>query len=542
MAVIVGFNNRWQGKRLSRFFQLMGLIIILSFAFFQTEPAYAHSTLLETEPAARVLIENPPSVLKLRFNEPIEHDLAIVTIYDWNAKPVFTGNPDDDIKRSSLLEFSLPKLKQGTYTVKWNVISADGHPASGSYAFAIGKPTQGGVQSVAEDASFEGVLITARVIVESLLLLGAGLFWFSSLAEKRKFPSLDSLWKRGRRVGAIVLVLGTLAEMITYGFSLPVGIIQVIFNGRWELLLQFPFILMLCMQLFFLILLFIPGMVQGWYLALWLALAVTPAFGGHVWGMEHPVIALLFRIMHQLAIAFWLGALGYVILMLVWQRKQNVAIAWKEFRPFFVRKVLVSSGLVLISGMVMVFLQTGITAVFSDWMAWSTVVIFKIALTIAMLCLAIFQTLKGKKTETFTTMRWIRSEWIIGLIVIVLGVWASQIAYPIAVQSYDKTLIADQLEAQVNIMRLETGYQNMTVKISELDGKQPEEVSMKITMLQHDMGSTTLTPKKNDEGEYTVDLPFTMAGTWLLEISGKYPDGVKKKWEDEIFIVTSKNE
>ena len=81
----------------------------------------------------------------------------------------------------------------------------------------------------------------------------------------------------------------------------------------------------------------------------------------------------------------------------------------------------------------------------------------------------------------------------------------------------------------------------MTAKISELDGKQPEEVSVKITMLQHDMGSTTLTAKQNDRGEYAVDLPFTMAGSWLLEVRGIYPDGEKKKWEDEIFIVTGGN-
>jgi hypothetical protein len=27
-----------------------------------------------------------------------------------------------------------------------------------------------------------------------------------------------------------------------------------------------------------------------------------------------------------------------------------------------------------------------------------------------------------------------------------------------------------------------------------------------------------------------------MSGSWLLEVSGKYPGGEKKKWEDEIFI------
>ena len=102
--------------------------------------------------------------------------------------------------------------------------------------------------------------------------------------------------------------------------------------------------------------------------------------------------------------------------------------------------MMITSGLVFVSGVIMVFLQTGITSVFTDWMTWSTVVIIKVILTIAMLSLAIFQTVKWKKTEKFATGRWIRSEWIVGLVVIVLGVWASQIAYPIAVQSYESNL------------------------------------------------------------------------------------------------------
>src|SRR5699024_12004970 len=61
------------------------------------------------------------------------------------------------------------------------------------------------------------------------------------------------------------------------------------------------------------ILLLIPDMVRGWYLAVWALLAIIPAFGGHIWGMKEPLIALIPRIIHQLSIAFWLGALAYII-------------------------------------------------------------------------------------------------------------------------------------------------------------------------------------------------------------------------------------
>src|SRR5699024_12617857 len=115
-------------------------------------------------------------------------------------------------------------------------------------------------------------------------------------------------WKRGRWIGAVLIVLGTIAELIAYSFSLPPGIIQVILNGRWELLLQFPFVLLLFAQIFFLILVFIPVMERICYLALWLLLAITPAFGGHVWGMENAVLVLIAALFHKMAITLSLGA------------------------------------------------------------------------------------------------------------------------------------------------------------------------------------------------------------------------------------------
>lgn len=505
-------------------------------ALFQSSSVEAHSTLLEMEPAENIVIQDPPSSLKLRFNEPLEHDLAMITVYNWNAKPVFTGNPDGDVERAPLLEFSLPKLEQGTYTVKWSVVSADGHPVSGSYAFSVGQPTKGDVKSAGDGGNTASALIAARVIPEGFLLLGAGLFWFGWLAERKKFPSLNTLWMKGRLTGAILILLGTIAELITYGFSLPTGIIQVIFSGRWELLLQFPFVLMLFAQLFLLILLFIPGMIRGWYLTLWMALAVTPAFGGHVWGMKDPLVALIPRVIHQVSIAFWLGALSYVILLLIWQKKQDTSISWKKFRPFFVNNMMIASGLVIVSGVIMAYLQTGISAVFTDWKTWSTLIIIKIILTITMLGMAMFQTLKWKRNEKFMTEPVIRREWIVGLVIIVFGIWMSQIAYPIAIKTYDETLTTDEIKADINIDKLQMGNREMMAEVSGFDGEPPEEVIVEVSMPQHDMGSGELIAEKDESGNYIVDLPFTMSGIWIFEMTATYPDGEEKEWQDEIFI------
>ena len=524
----------------------LSVIIVLSvglfFALFHGGTAHAHSTLLEMEPAEDVVTQEPPSEITLRFNEPVEHDLALVTVYDWNADPVFTGNPDNnDTERSPSLEFTLPELEEGTYTVKWNVVSADGHPVDGSYAFAVGEATEGGVKSAGADSDAEGLLILSRLLPEGLLLVGAGLFWFSWLAERRKFPSLDILWKKKRSIGAILIILGSISELIAYSASLPPGILGVILNGRWELLLDFPFVLMLFAQLFFLLLLFIPGMERGWYLTLWLALAATPAFGGHVWGMEYPFVALVPRILHQLSIAFWLGALVYVLFLLIGQQKKNTNISWTAFRPFFVRRMLVASSLVILTGLVMVWLQSGLTGVFTDWKTWSVLVILKILLTLTMLSMALFQTLKWRRMQDFLTRRTVRIEWLIGIVVLVLGIWMSQIAYPIAVETYDETLTTNQVETDVYIGQLQVGDREMMADIATLEGEEPEEVQAKVSMPQHDMDSGQLDVEPNDSGYYTIDLPFTMSGTWLLEITATYPDNEKMEWKDEMFIAEENN-
>lgn len=518
------------------------LLFLLIFALFpENYTVHAHATLVEMEPAEDVVAEDAPSSLTLTFNEPIEHDLAMVTVYDSNAKPVFTGNPDDGVEKSPKLNFAPPELEDGTYTVKWNVVSADGHPVGGSYAFAVGEPTEGGVKTVDENDESETSLVLARIVPEALVLVAAGLFWFGWLAERRSFPGVGTVWRKGRLIAAALLIIGTIAEFITYGLSLPPGIIEVILNGRWELLQQFPFIIMLVAQLLLLILVFIPGMMQGWYLAVWALLAATPSFGGHVWGMKEPFVAIIPRVFHQLAIAFWLGALAYFILVLIWQKKQDNDFSWKSFRAFFVSKMIVASGLVVISGVVMVYLQAGVKAIFTDWKTWSAIVVIKIILTAVMGAIALIQTSKWKRIGTFTTGRLIRWEWGVGLLVLILGVWLSQIAYPIKVETYQETLNEEQVEAEVAIDKLQMGDRNMTAEIPEVDGEQPEDVQVQVSMPQHDMGSDELTAEETEKGHYAAELPFTMSGTWLVEITATYPEHQKVEWTDEVFIAGEGN-
>lgn len=518
------------------------IFVALCLALAWASPVGAHSALLETAPKKGEVTDDPPTSLELRFNEPVEQALAHVIVYDWNGRPILTGQPDSESKRSRVLYFTLPDLEQGTYTVQWSIVSLDGHPVSGSYVFSVGKATEGGVQSVDTAAGGSTILlVAARFVVEGLLLVGAGLYWFAWMAERRKQPSIRMLWKKGHSIGTIFLIVGTLVEFAVYSAYLPAGLAQSILNGRWDLLLHFPFMLTLFAQLLFLILLLIPGMVPAWYLGTWLFLAAVPAFGGHVWGMEQPLAALVARIFHQLSIALWLGALSYLILLIAWKRKQGKEVASKEFRPFFVRCAMVASGLVVLSGIMMVFLQTGWKAIMTQWGGWSTMLLVKIGLIMLMLGIASFQTLKWRRRGTFSTARLIRVEWFAGFLAIFVGVWMSQIAYPLPVKSYESSLTSGQAEAEVKIDKLQAGKQTMIIRLPSLEQQVPERVSVEMSMPDHGMEAGVFVAEETRSGEYEVELPFTMPGGWNFIIRAEYAGGEEEKWEDDVFIAGEGN-
>ncbi|OJH19200.1 hypothetical protein BLX88_08380 [Bacillus obstructivus] len=519
------------------------LFIGFSLIFIQVPKAEAHSTLIETTPEKMEVTDTSPKFLELRFNEPIEQDLADITIYDWNAKPVISKQSVGGEKRSKVLHINLPNLKQGTYTVQWSVVSLDGHPVSGSYMFAVGKETKGGAESIkSKDGSSIPLLVATRTIVEILLLIGGGLYWFHLLAKRKKFVEQDILPKKVKLISSFILLLGTILELLIYTLSLPEGLFQTIIDGRWDLLLHFPFIVMVAVQLLLIILLFIPEMVEAWYLVIWFLLVIIPAFGGHVWGMEHPYIAAVPRTIHQLSIALWVGALSYLVIYLIRNKLFSKEKLSTTFRSFFVKNVLTASIMVIISGIIMVILQTGWSTVITEWGNWSTILFVKIFLVVLMLLFALYQTLKWKKIGRFSTPRILRIEWLIALVIIFLGVWLSQSAYPIPSKSYNSVLTSGQEKVQVKIAKLQAGDQKMTLTFPASENHAPDRVQVSMEMPKHGMKSGPFIATLKKDGVYQVELPFTMSGTWDMTIQAEYTEMESKEWKDQVFVNLSRNE
>ena len=99
--------------------------------------AFAHDQLISSSPAPDERLDKTPANITLAFSSPLLELGHEVRVVDNNAKNWVGGAAV--LSRETLTQ-ALPELPDGGYQVSWRVVSADGHPISGSYRFSVGNP------------------------------------------------------------------------------------------------------------------------------------------------------------------------------------------------------------------------------------------------------------------------------------------------------------------------------------------------------------------------------------------------------------------
>ncbi|MCZ4518017.1 copper resistance protein CopC [Rhodococcus ruber] len=98
-------------------------------------PASAHAALQSSNPAENAVFDTAPDEVTLTFNQAVESNFATVTVIapdgiDWAAS--------DPVVDGSTVTVDLDGLgAAGEYTIGYRVVSADGHPITGSIPFQL---------------------------------------------------------------------------------------------------------------------------------------------------------------------------------------------------------------------------------------------------------------------------------------------------------------------------------------------------------------------------------------------------------------------
>jgi copper resistance protein C len=105
--------------------------------------ALAHAALVKAEPAKRATLSKPPAQVRLWFNERLEPAYASVVVLDAAKVQVSKAAAQVDKADPKLLVLELPALAPGQYTVKYRVLSVDGHTVDYGYTFTLKAPAAG---------------------------------------------------------------------------------------------------------------------------------------------------------------------------------------------------------------------------------------------------------------------------------------------------------------------------------------------------------------------------------------------------------------
>jgi copper transport protein len=131
--------------------------------------ALAHAQLQASDPAADAVLETAPAEVRLTFSEPVAP-----LVLRWIAPGGTESEVDARTAGQALAVTPPPDLGRGTHLLSWRVVSTDGHPVGGTFAFSIGAPSAAPSTAADVAAGTARLAAAARFALTLALVVGVG--------------------------------------------------------------------------------------------------------------------------------------------------------------------------------------------------------------------------------------------------------------------------------------------------------------------------------------------------------------------------------
>jgi methionine-rich copper-binding protein CopC len=140
--------------------------------------AAAHNSLVSADPADGASLPAGPQQVRLTFDQPVQRQFATVTVTGPGSTRWDGG--EAVVSGSSVTAPVRPLGPAGEYVVGYRIVSADGHPVSGTLTFRLtaagtGTPAEPPPSSATGPAGVANDVIPVwPLLAAAVLLLGAG--------------------------------------------------------------------------------------------------------------------------------------------------------------------------------------------------------------------------------------------------------------------------------------------------------------------------------------------------------------------------------
>ncbi|HEX6489782.1 MAG TPA: copper resistance protein CopC [Gaiellaceae bacterium] len=170
----------------------------LSAAAAAAPAAWAHARLISSDPADGAVLAQAPTRVTVRFDEAVRVLAGTVVVRNSDRRSVAAGRPKASGQNVTI---PLRRLADGDYTVRWRILSDDGHTSEGVFAFAVGAgraPPVAALSAGGQGPTATNVL--SRWLFFAGLLAAAGVALFLPLAWR---PALRAAGIGGAAEGAL---------------------------------------------------------------------------------------------------------------------------------------------------------------------------------------------------------------------------------------------------------------------------------------------------------------------------------------------------
>jgi len=426
--------------------QGFGLLILLLLSFSFPSFTLAHSHVIQSTPGEGEVLDTLPSTVSVTFNAPIQAAFYSLEVYNASGERV---DADDNVLEENVLKNKLPnEVENGSYTLKWKVVSKDGHPTEGSLSFVVDvKPAEKPIEK--EEIKQEETTVeektpvveekiqpekttpeVSHTLTQSLLYGSLSLYIGVLFFHLKLLPNTVSFHINNRSklllwISYVGLTLSILLSLPLQARSISGSINDTLtlttFGTVWFVAIVLLFFLLLSTWL-------LHKASRKWAAALvillLLSIMLAKSFIGHTMMASIPAAAITMNFLHLASMSLWLGGLLAICLVLPRAAKQvtnpdeRKTVYWQVLHNFsswaliFVSVLLTSgvcSSLLHIDSM-----NSLLTTLYGQ------VLLAKVALTLAMILFGAYHffRIKGKKKTLGPS---VLIEFCFGIIVLVLA-------------------------------------------------------------------------------------------------------------------------
>ncbi len=539
------------------------LAILVGVLALGTTAASAHATLESSSPADGQSVLTSPSEIRITFSEAVTTISDGLSVLDADGKTIDTGNSEIVDGRTLVAPIS-ESLSDGTYVATYRVLSADGHPVSGSLLFGVGEGAldRSALPSSNSDRLWEIIGGISRFIIYLAALVAAGVAFFLAFIHDRA----EDRWRIVPfvRIGSILALFSAIGIVMSQaalltgkgaGAVTDSNVLRDVLNQNlgWSLALLMIGLAAVHLSTD------IAKKVVSQSLALSGGLAVTVSFAvwGHATELSPTAISLAADAIHATAAALWLGGLVGLVMVLSLRAPETVRstagiISRFSLMAFWSVIALTIAGLTLtITGS-----DASLNSILTT--TWGQLILAKIGLTLIVVLIAAWNRRKllpslTRPTEDTselavrwaTLLRTIRAEAVllvavIALTAIVVNVPPARTAVVATTDRVDTTQRVDTGTVQLSVDPAIVGPNTVAVRYADETG-QPVNVanSMSIEFSQPSAGLEPITRQvpASEPGVFVIQgNELSIPGTWTITIAVRTGDFTEQRTSFEVSV------